>query len=74
MGCHFLLQGMFPTQGSNPGLSHCRQTLYHLSHQGSPEELIIKLKLQYFGYLMQTANSLKNTLMPGKTEGRRRRG
>ena len=37
MGCHFLLQGIFPTQGSNPGLPHCRQTLYHLSHQGNPE-------------------------------------
>ena len=36
MGCHFLLQGIFPTQGLNPGLPHCRQTLYHLSHQGSP--------------------------------------
>ena len=33
--CHFLLQGIFLTQGSNPGLLHCRQTLYHLSHQGS---------------------------------------
>ena len=32
--CHFLLQGIFPTQGSNPGLPHCRQTLYCLSHQG----------------------------------------
>ena len=36
MGCHVLLQGIFLTQGSNPGLPHCRQTLYHLSHQGSP--------------------------------------
>ena len=35
VGCHFLLQGLFPTQGSNPGLPHCRQTLYCLSHQGS---------------------------------------
>ena len=35
MGCHFLLQ-IFSTQGSNLGLPHCRQTLYHLSHQGSP--------------------------------------
>ena len=35
VGCHFLHQGIFPTQGSNPGLPHCRQTLYHLSHQGS---------------------------------------
>ena len=31
VGCHFL-QGIFPTQGLNPGLSHCRQTLYLLSH------------------------------------------
>ena len=31
VGCHFLLQGIFLTQGSNPGLSHCRQMLYHLS-------------------------------------------
>ena len=36
MGCHFFLQGIFLTQGSNPGLLHCRQTLYPLSHQGSP--------------------------------------
>ena len=35
MDCHFLLQGIFPTQGSNPGLPHCRQMLYRLSHQGS---------------------------------------
>ena len=33
--CHFLLQGIFPNQGLNPGLPHCRPTLYHLSHQGS---------------------------------------
>ena len=35
VGCHALLQGIFPTQGSNPGLLHCRQILYHLSHQKS---------------------------------------
>ena len=35
VGCHFLLQGIFPTQGSNLGLLRCRQTLYPLSHQGS---------------------------------------
>ena len=38
VGCHFLLQGIFPTQESNPCLPHCRQTLYRLSHQGSPNE------------------------------------
>ena len=31
VACHLLLQGIFPTQGSNPGLPHCRQMLYHLS-------------------------------------------
>ena len=34
-----LLQGISPTQGSNPGLPHCRQILYQLSHQGSPRIL-----------------------------------
>ena len=34
-GCHVLLQGIFPTQGLNPGLPHCGQTLYPLSHQRS---------------------------------------
>ena len=36
VGNHSILQGIFPTQGSNPGFLHCRQILYHLSHQGSP--------------------------------------
>ena len=35
----FLLQGIFPTQGSNPGLPHCRWILYQLSHKGSPRIL-----------------------------------
>ena len=35
VGCHFLLQKIFPTQGLNPDLPHCRQMLYRLSHQGS---------------------------------------
>ena len=35
VGCHFLLQEIFPTQGLNLGLPHCRQTLYRLSYQGS---------------------------------------
>ena len=44
MGCHFLLQGIFPTQESNPGLPHCRQMLYCLSHQGSPSISYLWLK------------------------------
>ena len=38
VACHFLLQEIFLTQGLNPGILHCRQILYHLSHQGSPYE------------------------------------
>ena len=38
------------------------------------EGLMLKLKLQYFGHLMQRADSLEKNLMMGKTEGRRRRG
>ena len=37
VGSLSLLQGIFPTQGSNPGLLHCRQILYQLSYQGSPQ-------------------------------------
>ena len=39
LGCHALLQGVFPTQGSNPGLPHCSQILYQMSHKGSPRIL-----------------------------------
>ena len=39
-----LLQGMFPTQGSNPGLHHCRQILYQLSHKGSPIMVVYMAK------------------------------
>ena len=39
VGYHAFLQGIFPTQGLNPGLSHCGRILYCLSHQGSPRIL-----------------------------------
>ena len=39
VGCHALLQGIFPTQGSNPGLPHCWWILYCLSREGSPKIL-----------------------------------
>src|SRR5574337_790501 len=41
MGSYSFLQGISPTQGSNLGLLHCKQVLYHLSHQGSPYGHII---------------------------------
>ena len=39
VGSYFLPQGIFPTQGLNPGLLHCRQILYQLSHKGNPRIL-----------------------------------
>ena len=47
--------------------------LKETSHEYSLEGLMLKLKFQYFGYLMQRADSLEKTLMPVKIEGRRRR-
>ena len=44
VGCHDLLQGIFPTQGSNLNLLHCRCFLYCLRHQGSPFLAIIFIK------------------------------
>ena len=43
-----------------------------ISHEYSLEGLMLKLKLQYFGHMMQRADSLEKTLMLGKIEGRRR--
>ena len=51
-----------------------RSILKEISPEGSLEGLMLKLKLQYFGHLMQRADSFEKTLMLGKIEGRRRRG
>ena len=48
--------------------------LKEISPEYSLEGLLVKLKLQYFGHLMGRTNSFEKTLMPGKIEGRRRRG
>ena len=50
------------------------QLLKKINPEYSLEGLMLKLKLQYFGYMMQRADSLEKTLMLGKTESRRRRG
>ena len=48
VGCHALLQGIFPTQRSNPDLLHCRWVLYHLSHQGSPHiDHIVPINIKF---------------------------
>ena len=51
-----------------------QSTLKEISPEYSLEGLMLKLKLQYFGHLMQRADSFEKTLMLGKIEGRRRRG
>ena len=51
-----------------------QSNLKEINPEYSLEGLMLKLRLQYFGYLMRRAESLSETLMLGKTEGRRRRG
>ena len=60
VSCHFLLQGIFPTQGSNLGLPHYRQMHYHLSHQRSPS-------LRHYG--PQPVRLLCPLDSPGKNAG-----
>ena len=64
VGCHSLLQGIFPTQGSNPGLPLCRQILYHLSHKGSPLGDIAVGKTDknpyLYGTLLSNGQSIKD--------------
>ena len=55
MGCHFLLQGIFPTQGSNPGFLHCKQMLYSLGHQGNLLEYLTHLK--YLSHYLKDSHS-----------------
>ena len=60
VSCHALLQGIFPTQGSNPGLSHCMRILYHLNHQGSSRILkwvVYLFSRGFFGPRKQTGVS-----------------
>ena len=51
-----------------------QSVLKEINPEYSLEGLMLKLKLQYFGHLMQRVNSLEKTLILGKTEGRKRRG
>ena len=63
-----LLRVPWTTRRSNPSI------LKKINPKYSLEGLILKLKLQYFGHLMQNADSLEKTVMLGKIEGKRRRG
>ena len=67
---------MFVINGIELTYTHsvCQSALKEINPEYSLEELLLKLKLQYFGHLRRRANLLEKTLILGKTEGKRRRG
>jgi len=68
VGCHFLFQRIFPTQGSNPGLLHCRKILYHLNYQESPNiSLSQSLDKEGSCRKKQTKTAKTKTAMSGTT-------
>ena len=75
MGCNDLLQGIFPTQRSNPSLLHCRQILYRLSHQGSPLKVFSSVQSLSHVQLIVTPWRVEPTRLlcpwnsPGKSTG-----
>ena len=66
VGCHFLLQGIFMTQGWNPGLPHGGQSLYSLSHQGKPINVATEILAQMA--LVEPGASRAPVLMMQKRE------
>ena len=64
----WVLQGIFLTQGSNPGLPHCRRILYHLSHQGSPPSCIIISNLDSLPFNVKYKFILRNCTFYKNTE------
>ena len=65
VGCRFLLQGILPTQGSNPCLLQCRHILYRLSHQGSPLCLLTRLIPEAAFEIFQCIPFTKGTFQSG---------
>ena len=65
---------MVPEKTFESHLDSKQSILKEINPEYSLEGLILKLKLQYFGHLMQTADSLEKTLMMGKIDSRRRSG
>ena len=67
VGSHALLQGIFLTQRSNPGLLHCRQILYHLSYQGSPsnssDDTSLKQNTSYIDFTLWFRKLLPNFIL-----------
>ena len=67
VGCHSLLQRIFPTQGLNTGLLHCRQIFYHVSHQESPKlDKILYPKLNSWSNHPTILNSNSNLMTQTK--------
>ena len=58
VGCHSILQGIFPTQGLISGLLHCRMILYRLSHQGSPVYCFMVYKVLLYPFPMALTETL----------------
>ena len=71
VGCHFLLQGIFPTQGSNPHLLHCRRILYPLIHLETKQyKMYFNLKIDMFNcrvWLLNCQTWLKMAFKFAKT-------
>ena len=74
VGCHALLQGLFPIWGLNPDLPYCRQILYCLSYKGSPTTAMVGIVIMKYGYkhqfcrtagVVKLGASLFNTLIRG---------
>ena len=76
VGCHALLQGIFPTQVSNPGLPHCRQILYQLSYREAhvvkqmQPNVTVEVRLQECGIIV---HSFKRTSWRWRTERPKKR-
>ena len=69
MGCHSLLQGIFPTQESNPGLPHSSRILYLLSHQGSPQSSEVDVTLPTLQMRIAVLGEVEGTLHPKHMAG-----
>ena len=65
VGCHYLLQGIFSTQGSNPGLKHCWQILYCLSHKEEFPYEVYSVQFSSVAHLCLTLCNPVNRNMPG---------
>ena len=63
VGCHFLLQGIFPSQGSNSGLLHCRETLYPLSQRGSLDKTHAGFSTLYHHSMVQATLTIKKVYL-----------